>query len=83
MKQYEKCGYVYDFITKSSKKPKQNCKKNAKGPTTRSKKHKKNTSSDKFKHFIQFANASHFTQNFSNETKTTVSCIEYKDTIVL
>lgn len=41
MKQHEKCGYVYDFITKSSKKPKQNCKKNAKGPTTRSKKHKK------------------------------------------
>lgn len=27
MKQHEKCGYVYDFITKSSKKPKQNCKK--------------------------------------------------------
>lgn len=41
MKQHETCGYVYDFITKSSKKPKQNCKKNAKGPTTRSNKHKK------------------------------------------
>lgn len=30
MKQHEKCGYVYDFITKSSKKPKQNCKKKCK-----------------------------------------------------